>query len=184
MDRYLALSASAGSGKTFALSVRYISLLFLGVKPSTILALTFTNKSANEMKNRITTVLNNLQNQEDYLSQIVDNTGLSQKEILFNQPKIAQEFNNHEIAIETIDKFLSKILRGFCWYVGINQDFVIESDDKDIILKNFLGSLDSDEFNLLLDFAYSEDRKLHDVFALFYDLLDKQKEITIKEYKY
>jgi len=42
----LAYSASAGSGKTFALSARYISLLFLGEKPNQILAATFTNKAA------------------------------------------------------------------------------------------------------------------------------------------
>jgi len=42
---YLAYSASAGSGKTFALSVRYISLLFMGESPSSILAATFTNKA-------------------------------------------------------------------------------------------------------------------------------------------
>jgi len=35
---FLAYSASAGSGKTFALSVRYIALLFMGEAPSSILA--------------------------------------------------------------------------------------------------------------------------------------------------
>ena len=37
---YLALEASAGSGKTFALSVRYLSLLFMGANPHKIVALT------------------------------------------------------------------------------------------------------------------------------------------------
>jgi len=54
---FLAYSASAGSGKTFALSVRYISLLFMGESPSSILAATFTNKAAREMKNRIADVV-------------------------------------------------------------------------------------------------------------------------------
>ena len=49
MKKYLALKASAGSGKTFALTVRYISLLLLGAKPNEILTLTFTNKAANEI---------------------------------------------------------------------------------------------------------------------------------------
>ena len=53
MKKYLALKASAGSGKTFALTVRYISLLLLGAKPNEILTLTFTNKAANEMSERI-----------------------------------------------------------------------------------------------------------------------------------
>lgn len=47
------ISASAGSGKTFRLSSRYIQLLAAGVEPSTIVALTFTRKAAGEIFDRI-----------------------------------------------------------------------------------------------------------------------------------
>ena len=59
-ENYLCLEASAGSGKTFALSVRYIALLLRGNHPNKILALTFTNKAASEMLQRITTTFCNL----------------------------------------------------------------------------------------------------------------------------
>ena len=49
MRQFLALKASAGSGKTYALTLRYISLLFLDINPNSILTLTFTNKAAAEM---------------------------------------------------------------------------------------------------------------------------------------
>ena len=42
MKNFLALKASAGSGKTFALSVRYITLVLRGENINEIVALTFT----------------------------------------------------------------------------------------------------------------------------------------------
>lgn len=47
------IAASAGTGKTYQLSTRFIALLALGVEPGSMIALTFTRKAAGEFRDRI-----------------------------------------------------------------------------------------------------------------------------------
>ncbi len=57
-DGPLLIVAGAGSGKTKVLTAKIINLLEKKVPPENILAITFTNKAANEMKKRVGKVLN------------------------------------------------------------------------------------------------------------------------------
>ncbi|WP_100949083.1 RecB-like helicase [Helicobacter pylori] len=134
----MALKASAGSGKTFALSVRFLALLFKGANPSEILTLTFTKKATAEMKERILDYLKILQKEnleseekeksQNILKELEEKYRLNPDLVRNSAPKIYQRFLNAEIRISTIDAFFQSILRKFCWFVGLSANFEVNED--------------------------------------------------------
>ncbi|WP_066409636.1 RecB-like helicase [Aliarcobacter skirrowii] len=176
MEKYLALKASAGSGKTFALTVRYITLLLLGAKPNEILTLTFTNKAAAEMSQRVLNTLQTLGDDKSYLSEISRVSNLSEDEILSKKSNLLNLFSNSSLSIYTIDKFVNKILKEFGGYAGVSDDFEILSDDEELLGYHFLNSLDESSFKDLVDFSLYEGKKFNSLFTLFKSLIEKNEE--------
>lgn len=181
MEKYLALKASAGSGKTFALTVRYITLLLLGAKPNEILTLTFTNKAAAEMSQRVLNTLQTLGDDKSYLSEISRVSNLSEDEILSKKSNLLNLFSNSSLSIYTIDKFVNKILKEFGGYAGISDDFEILSDDEELLGYHFLNSLDESSFKDLVDFSLYEGKKFNSLFTLFKSLIEKNEEFNTLE---
>ena len=182
MKQFVALKASAGSGKTFALTVRYISLLLLEIDPKEILALTFTNKAAAQMGQKIYDTLLQLGEQNDILEAIVEQTNLSKETIIQKKEKILEKFIQSELSIYTIDKFINKILREFSGYIGIDDDFEIKFDDEELLLYKFLIQLDQNQFEKLIKFAFREDKKLNSIVELFKILIDKNEKFIPTQY--
>ncbi|MRJ03081.1 MAG: RecB-like helicase [Epsilonproteobacteria bacterium] len=154
MDRLLCLKASAGSGKTFSLASRYIALLYLGAHPSEILAVTFTNKAANEMRRRILDKLGSLGEDPEFLESLKRETALEEGELLERAPHLLSLFLTSDIYITTIDSFLQRIARKFGYYQGVDLDFgVIERWDGELIWRRFLKRLPPSLFGKLLQFS-------------------------------
>ncbi|GAA8113768.1 RecB-like helicase [Helicobacter pylori] len=159
----MALKASAGSGKTFALSVRFLALLFKGANPSEILTLTFTKKATAEMKERILDYLKilqkeNLENEnekeksQNILKELEEKYRLDPSFVQNSAPKIYQRFLNAEIRISTIDAFFQSILRKFCWFVGLSANFEVNEDTEahqQQLNEGFLSTLNSEQLEEL-----------------------------------
>ncbi|HHH19701.1 MAG TPA: RecB-like helicase [Campylobacterales bacterium] len=165
---YLAYSASAGSGKTFALSVRYISLLFLGEEPSTILAATFTNKAALEMKQRVVKSLMHLEENPPFLEAIMEQTGMEREALLAKQPEVLANFLASSNFIVTLDSFFTSILRSASLYVDIEPDFVTKEIDESVKEANFLEEMEANSLLwALVQLAITiEDKRFLKIFDL------------------
>ncbi len=157
----MALKASAGSGKTFALSVRFLALLFKGANPSEILTLTFTKKATAEMKERILDYLKILQQEnlesekeksQNILKELEGKYHLNPDLVRNSAQKIYQRFLNAEIRISTIDAFFQSILRKFCWFVGLSTNFEVNEDTKlhqQQLNEGFLSALNNEQLEEL-----------------------------------
>lgn len=164
--RYIALSASAGSGKTFALSVRFVALVlekengvYKDIK--NILAITFTNKAANEMKERVIDAFLNLNSYKnnaktaEQMRQICDLLGgISADEVLKRHDERLKDFLNTELRIYTFDAFFGSILRQFSLNAGLLPDFSIDQSQGAFINENYIKSLGKNGIKELASYIY------------------------------
>ncbi|MBS4067123.1 MAG: RecB-like helicase [Sulfurimonas sp.] len=180
----LAYEASAGSGKTFMLVVRYLSLLFKGASPSRILALTFTNKAANEMQERIVQTLEELESRGE-LDEIVKVTELSSEYLLANRQRVLGEFLNSHTKIMTIDSFFTQILRKFSLYASLMPDFSTFSSQHELkLLSRFLKEVSvAGKKEMLITLSLQSNKRLSDIFFLLDEFYIKFGEVKDMEFK-
>ena len=139
----LVYSASAGSGKTFRLVLTYLEILLRQTqqpkKFKSIVAMTFTNKAALEMKNRIIDGLYQLVNKSpdsEILSQKLTEILTITAEELHRRSSVAfrEILHNYEdFHVSTIDKFNLKLIRSFSRDLDIPGDFDVILNEKNLL---------------------------------------------------
>jgi len=131
--------ASAGSGKTYRLVIMYLECALKYDNPRAfkrILALTFTNKAAAEMKSRILEDLEDLVNgKSDKQDALCKSLKISSKELIKRSTHLHKEMLHRysDISVMTIDKFVNKLVKSFARDLALEQDYRIEIDSKKVI---------------------------------------------------
>ncbi|MEF3254952.1 MAG: UvrD-helicase domain-containing protein [Deferribacterales bacterium] len=146
----LALESSAGSGKTYNLAKRYLQLLADNKSIDSVVAMTFTNKAAAEMKERIIVFLKRVAGiypNDESLKDI----GLSEIKAM---EKLIEIFNDtNKFNVTTIDSFMNTILSAFTPDLNLYPDYDIYFDsDKIFELACLELFLDGNNKQLLKDF--------------------------------
>ncbi|MGI9240863.1 MAG: UvrD-helicase domain-containing protein, partial [Verrucomicrobiales bacterium] len=120
------IRASAGSGKTFQLTNRYIGLMAHGVEPERIIALTFTRKAAGEFFDAILEKLARASTDASYCSELAGSPYIPQlppEAFLALLRKLVSRM--HLLTLGTLDSFFSSILRNFPFEFGLGGGFEI-----------------------------------------------------------
>ena len=112
--------ASAGTGKTYGLVVRYLALLSAGHPPGSILATTFTRKAAGEIQGRILARLGAAASDPDearLLGEQIGRSGLGVVEFQMMLATVCRELSS--LNVSTLDSFFNRMISVVRWELGL-----------------------------------------------------------------
>jgi DNA helicase II / ATP-dependent DNA helicase PcrA len=163
VDGPLLIVAAAGSGKTRVITRRVAYLMSLGIEPRSILAITFTNKAAGEMKQRISA----------------------------DSPRPIHDWGKLDQAWPIICTFHSlclRILKHYAEVVGLPANFSIyDSSDQNHVMKDAIKALDIPMHNLtpgMLHATISNAKnKLIDAEQFGQSAMDRYSQIVAQVYR-
>lgn len=123
---HVMIRASAGSGKTYALTNRFVGLLAAGAKPERIVALTFTRKAAGEFFDEILRKLARAAEEDVFAAKLAAELGrpeLGRRDFL----RLLREMVDamHRLRLGTLDGFFGRIARAFPLELGLAGEFEV-----------------------------------------------------------
>ena len=142
---HVVIRASAGTGKTFQLTNRFLKLLLTGVAPDQVLATTFTRKAAGEIQDRVIVRLAEAalgRSEREGLASAIGFPRLSEEQCRGTLHQVLR--NLHRLRIGTLDSFFGQLSRAFSTEIGLPPswrvvDPVEEATLRDAAIRGVLG---------------------------------------------
>lgn len=167
LNSFVIYNASAGSGKTYTVVRRYLSLLLSQPNPDyyrSILALTFTNKAVAEMKSRVIETLTAISQLDpsivSYLSDISNELNIDIDVLQTRADRTLKHLLHHYSGFDiiTIDTFTHRLIRTFSQDLGISLQSQVEMNTNALLedtIERLLEKLGKDKWltNRLVSFA-------------------------------
>lgn len=137
--------SSAGSGKTYTLVKEYLRIVLQNPGDfNSILAITFTNKAANEMRERIINYLEDIADPARHadsvavkimLPELETTTGMERSRLTENAARVLKNIlhNYQDFSVGTIDSFIHRIIRTFAFDLHLPLNFEVELDAKAMV---------------------------------------------------
>ena len=192
MGKKLILKASAGTGKTYRLSLEYIGSLIQGIDFRDILVMTFTRKATSEIKERILSFLYQMCFEQDFKEEIERNLkNIYGEQFIINYAKLKDIYsdiieNKDKLKIYTIDAFTNMLFKNIVApYLKIYKYEIIDDDgNKEILTKTFQKLFENKEaFNIFRDFLEdNSERDMRKYITMIEKLINERwKFIVIEE---
>jgi ATP-dependent exoDNAse (exonuclease V) beta subunit len=142
---FVVYKSSAGSGKTYTLVREYLKIVLHDPDLFRhVLAITFTNKAANEMKERVVRYLMALADDEkrrsdpavrQMLPYLAEHLHLKEEHVCERAEKVLRLILHHygEFSISTIDSFTHRVIRTFAHDLEIPMNFEVELESEEAL---------------------------------------------------
>ncbi|MEX0655572.1 MAG: UvrD-helicase domain-containing protein [Phycisphaeraceae bacterium] len=162
MDPHRVIRASAGAGKTYQLTLRYLRLLAAGAEPESILATTFTRKAAGEILARVLGRLALAADDDKERANLARDLQVELTEADCQGLLAHLVRRLHRLAISTIDSFFNRIASTFRFELDLPLDPQLMDEGHPVVRQLRLEAIeamlaDHDDLDALLDLL----RRLH-----------------------
>ena len=139
MSKFTLLNASAGSGKTHRITLELLRLILPNPSEiSRVLSITFTNKAANEMKERLISSLSDMTYNPETSKMLnaltIEFPQKSKTELCQMADRALKHILHHysDISISTIDSFMQRIIRTFARELSLPSNYEVKVNDKEL----------------------------------------------------